>query len=107
MKKQAEKHGLPLPHYAMEGDSLVLTIYRSKAAATAALGKDVMERLSKAERAGWEWLATRETTTSTEYAESLKLPYRTAMNHLKRFQDLALLEKTGAGPATEYRIRRL
>jgi len=49
LKKHAEKLGLPLPTYSMEGDSLVLTIYRSKAAATLALGKDVMESLSKAE----------------------------------------------------------
>ena len=49
LKKHAEKLGLPLPTYSMEGDSLVLTIYRSNAAATLALGKDVMESLSKAE----------------------------------------------------------
>jgi len=54
LKKHAEKLGLPLPTYSMEGDSLVLTIYRSKAAATSALGKDVIERLSKAEWARLE-----------------------------------------------------
>lgn len=106
LKKYAEELGLPLPTYSMEGDSLVLTIYRSKASATATLGKDVLESLSKSERMGWQWLATRETTSSSEYAESLTLPYRTAMNHLKRFQELGLLEKYGAGPATEYRIIR-
>ncbi len=106
LKKQAEELGLPLPSYAMEGDSLVLTIYRSKAAATSALNKNVLDSLSKAERAGWQWLATRETTTSNEYAESQKLPYRTAMNHLKRLQDVGLLEKSGAGRTTEYRIFR-
>jgi hypothetical protein len=37
------------PPAKMEGDSLVLTIYRSKAAATLALGKDVTKSLSKAE----------------------------------------------------------
>lgn len=107
LKKHAETLELPHPSHSMEGDSLVLAIYRSKAAATSALGKDVIESLSQAERAGWEWLATRETTSSAEYAESLKLPYRTAMNHLKRCQDLGLLEEAGAGRATEYRIRRL
>lgn len=106
LKQQAEKLGLPLPSYSIEGDSLVLTIYRSKAAATATLGRYVIDSLSKSERAGWEWLATRDSVTSTEYAKSLKLPYRTAMNHLKRFQDLGLLEKSGAGRATDYRVRR-
>ena len=106
LKKHAEKLGLPLPTYSMEGDSLVLTIYRSKAAATSALGKDVIERLSKTERAGWEWLATRETTFSSEYASAIEVPNRTALNHLKRFTDLELLEKTGSGPATQYRVIR-
>ena len=94
LKAQAEELGLPLPSYTMEGDSLVLTIYRSKAAATSALRPDVVERMSPAERAGWEWLATREKTTSSEYAAARELPYRTAMNHLKRFQELRLLEKS-------------
>ena len=106
LKAQAEKLVLPLPSYTMEGDSLVLTIYRSKAAATSALGKDVIENLSKAERAGWEWLATRETTSSNEYATAMEVPNRTALNHLKRFTSLRLLEKTGSGPTTQYRVIR-
>lgn len=106
LKKQAKELGLPLPSYSMEGDSLVLTIYRSKAAATSALSKDVIESLSKSERIGWGWLATRETTSSTEYATAMTVPNRTALNHLKRFTDLKLLEKTGSGPTTQYRVIR-
>lgn len=106
LKKHAQNLGLPLPNYSMEGDSLVLTIYRSKAAATSTLGKDVIERLSKAELAGWEWLATKETTSSTEYETAMAIPNRTALNHLKRFTNLKLLQKTGSGPATQYRVIR-
>lgn len=106
LKQHAEKLGLPLPSYSMEGDSLVLTIFRNKAAAILALGKDVMDSLSKAELAGWEWLAGRETTSSTEYASAMKVPNRTALNHLKRFSDLKLLEKIGSGPKTQYRVLR-
>ncbi|MCB1674938.1 MAG: hypothetical protein KDI01_01520, partial [Halioglobus sp.] len=106
LKKHAEELGLPLPSYSMEGDSLVLTIYRSTTAAILALGAEVVERLSKAERAGWEWLATRETTSSKEYASFLGVANRTALNHLKRFTELGLLEKTGSGPTTQYRVLR-
>lgn len=106
LKRHAEELGLPLPSYTMEGDSLVLTIYRSRAAATSALGKDIIKSLSKADRVGWEWLATRETTTSPEYASAVNVPNRTALNHLKRFTDLKLLEKTGSGPTTQYRVIR-
>jgi hypothetical protein len=106
LKQQAEKLGLPLPSYSMEGDSLVLTIYRSKAAAATVLGKEVLASLSKSERAGWEWLATKETTSSTEYAVAMAVPNRTALNHLKRLTDLKLLAKTGSGPTTQYRVVR-
>jgi ATP-dependent DNA helicase RecG len=102
----ATKHGLPLPKYAFDGLYLNLTIYRHAQAAVQALGAAVLDRLSKSERFGWVWLATKETMTSTEYAEALRLPYRTAMNHLRRFQELGLLEKTGSGRATEYKILR-
>lgn len=106
LKKHAEKLGLPLPRYAMEGDYLALTIYRSKAAATATLQESVLDNLSKTERVGWEWLATREQASAIEYAEAIGVPKRTALNHLKRFTELGLLQKTGAGPATVYRVIR-
>lgn len=106
LKKHAKNLGLPLPSYSMEGDSLVLTIYRSKAAATATLSQDVIETLSKSERAGWEWLVTREKATSSDYASAMALPKRTALNHLKRFTTLNLLQKTGSGPSTLYQVIR-
>lgn len=106
LKQHAEKLGLPLPSYTMEGDYLVLTIFRSKAAAVSALSQDIFEQLSKAEQAGWEWLATREQASSSEYAAAMGIPNRTALNHLKRFTELKLLEKTGSGPATIYRVVR-
>ncbi|MCP9820781.1 hypothetical protein KBZ18_14950 [Synechococcus sp. Cruz-9H2] len=106
LKKHAEVLGLPLPSYSMEGDSLVLTIYRSKTAATAVLSQDIIDSLSKSERAGWEWLVTRETATSSDYATAMALPKRTALNHLKRFTTLNLLQKSGSGPSTLYQVIR-
>ena len=106
LKRQAESLGLPLPSYSMEGDLLVLKIYRSKGAATSVLGRDILDSLSKAELAGWEWLSTKEKATSTEYAAAMKIPNRTSLHHLKRFTDIGLLQKTGAGRATVYRILR-
>jgi ATP-dependent DNA helicase RecG len=100
----AAKYGLPVPKYAFDGLYLNLTIYRHVQAAVAALGQAVLKKLSKSERSGWEWLATKATMTSTEYAKAMKLPYRTAMNHLRRFQQLGMLEKTGSGRTTEYKI---
>lgn len=106
LKRLAEERGLPRPSYSMEGESLVLTIYRSKAAAVSTLPQDVVSNLSQAERLGWEWLSTREGTTSGEYAKAMDLAYRTAMHQLQKFQELGLLDKLGAGPKTSYRIRK-
>ncbi len=106
LKNGASQAGLPLPSYRWEDPYLVLTLYRTAESAMQGLGAEVLESLSKAEREGWRWLATKEATTSTAYAQAMKLPYRTAMNHLQRFQKIGLLEKVGSGPATEYRVRR-
>jgi ATP-dependent DNA helicase RecG len=102
----ASKYGLPLPKYAFDGVYLNLTIYRNKSAAVWALPREVVESLSKSERAGWEWLSTQEETTSSQYSAAVKIPNRTALRQLKRFTDLGLLRRTGSGPATVYYIIR-
>ena len=107
MKARAEATGLPLPRYTWKDPYLVLTIYRSPAAAVRGLGDEVLEGLSKAERVGWEWLATKQTVTSVEYADAIRIPNRTALNHLKHFSELGLVRKLGLGPATRYEVIRL
>ena len=102
LKEQAENHGLPLPEYAKEGDSLVLTIYRTTEAAMESLGRDVLESLNSSERKGWEFMANRTGTTQSEYARELDVTARTAQRHLAHFVELRLLRKVGSGPATEY-----
>jgi len=105
LKLQAEKLSLPLPTFAMEGDYLVLTIYRSKAAATATLGKELLEELSKTQRVGWEWLAGRTGATQAEYAKAMGITARTAQRHLKKFVELGLLRKVGASSSTSYEVK--
>lgn len=106
LKQQAEKLGLPLPSYSMEGDCLVLTIYRSKAGAVAGLRPEVRENLNDDERKGWEFLTTKPSVTRREYAEQLGFDDRKAQRHLKRFVELGLLRKVGASSSTEYEVRK-
>ena len=105
LKRHAERLGLPLPTYAMEGDYLALTIYRSKSSAVTALGKEVLEKLSKAEKAGWQWLAARTGTTQAEYAKSMGITTRTAQRHLKKLVELGLLRRVGASSSTRYEVQ--
>lgn len=106
LKSVPAQHGLPLPKYSFEDPYLVLTLYRSAASAEAALDPGVLQALSKTERAGWQWLATKESATSGEYATAMRVPNRTALNHLKHLTELGLLERAGAGPTTRYRVVR-
>lgn len=100
----AAKHGLPVPRYSFDGLYLNLTIYRDAKAALGSLGEAVLNKLSKSERAGWEWLAKKGSAKSSEYAAGMKVDERTARRHLNQFLKLGLARKIGASTSTEYEI---
>lgn len=106
LRDRAKELNLPVPRFLWNDPYVVLTLYRSREAAGRSLPEDVLKSLSKAEKKGWEWIATRQVLTSGEYVEAMEIPYRTAMNHLGRFVELGLLEKVGSGKATEYKNRK-
>ncbi len=106
MKMKASDAGLPLPKFSWEDPYIVLTLYQSVVSAARMMAPDVFEELSASERKGWEWLSLRENTTTTEYAAAMRIPGRTALNHLKRFVDLGLLRRVGAGRASRYEVVR-
>lgn len=102
LKRQAEKLDLPLPRFAMEGNYLTLTIFRSRKAASATLDEAILQLLSKTEKSGWEFLSRHTGTTQNEYAKIIGVTARTAQRHLAHFVELGLLRRVGMGPATEY-----
>jgi len=106
LKLRATQVGLPLPGFTWEAPYLILTLYRSTVSAERTLARETLASLSKAERSGWQWLATKDTITSAEYTAAMEVPNRTALNHLKRFTRLGLLQRTGSGPATQYKVIR-
>lgn len=101
LKQRAEQLGLPLPTYSMEGDSLVLTIYRTVDAAAEGLGP-VLQKLTSEERKGWGFISGRTRTTQNEYAKHFEVTSRTAQRHLTHFVELGLLRRIGRGRAIEY-----
>ncbi len=106
MRSRASAAGLPLPSYAYRAPYVVLTLYREAVAAMPESGRDILAQLSEAERAGWDWLATRDLVTTAEYEKVLEVPNRTAKNHLKKLTELGLLKRVGAGRATRYEVVR-
>jgi Fic family protein len=65
-----------------------------------------LQTLSKAEIIGWEWISKRDSVRTVEYGEAMKLPNRTAKNHIQKMKKLGLLKMTGAGRATRYEVIR-
>jgi ATP-dependent DNA helicase RecG len=106
LKGQAQRLNLPLPTFALAGDYLVLRIYRSRESAVSTLPSEIRERLSKSELAGWVWISKRNSVATSEYEEAMKLPNRTAKNHIQKLTKLGLLKMTGAGKATRYEVIR-
>ena len=95
---------LPLPRFTYQDPYLILTIFRTKEAVTDTLDSKVLEALNEKERKGWQWLATKGRTKSSQYAKSMQVEDRTARRHLNRFVELGLVRKTGSGPSTEYEV---
>ena len=104
MRTKATEAGLPLPKFSFNDPYLDLKLYRTAEAATEELPRETLEKLSKSERKGWEWLALRDVVTAAEYETEMGIPRRTALNHMKTFVDLGFLKKEGAGSATSYRV---
>ena len=99
------KYGLPLPKYSFDGVYLNLTIYRHKDATVRTLPPSILRSLSKSERDGWAWLASKGSAKSSEYAGAIGGDERTARRHLNHFVELKLLTKVGSGPSTQYRLK--
>jgi ATP-dependent DNA helicase RecG len=104
LRNRAEQLGLPLPRYAWEDPYLVLTLFRNPEAAARTLTPEVLASLTGAEQKGWQWLATKGRTKSSQYAKAMQVEDRTARRHLNHFLELGLVKKAGSGPSTEYEV---
>ena len=106
MKSRALSAGIPLPSYSYKAPYVTLSLFKEATAAIPVAAGDASRQLSDAEQKGWAWLVTRETVTTAEYQEAMRLPNRTAKNHLKKLTRLGLLRMVGAGRATHYEVMR-
>lgn len=104
LRDRAKELGLPRPQYTWNDPYLVLTLYRSVESATKALSEKTLKTLSKSEKNGWQWLATRGKAKSSEYAEAIGVEPRTAQRHLGHFEELGIVKKTGSGPSQAYEV---
>ena len=54
-----------------------------------------------------DFVVTMGRVTSADVADILRVPKRTAQAKLKRLEDINVLEKQGAGPATYYAVHKI
>lgn len=106
MKASAEQAGLPLPRYSWEDPYLVLTIYRSAAAAVTLLSPAIRSRLNADEESAWEFAAGREFVTASMLMQKMDFEERKAQRVLKRLVEAGLLRRAGRGRATRYEVVR-
>jgi ATP-dependent DNA helicase RecG len=106
LKREAEKLGLPLPSYSMEGDYLVLTIYRSPASSLVDLAPQIFARLNRDERTAWQFMVGRESLTSSELMAAMRFDERKAQRVLKKLLDIGLVGRSGKGRSTRYEVIR-
>jgi ATP-dependent DNA helicase RecG len=104
MKARASDVGLPLPRYAWENPYLILTLYRNAEAATTVLPVAVRDSLNDDERISWEFIASRQSVTSSELMDRLGFDERKAQRILRKLTDATLLRRVGRGPATRYEV---
>lgn len=104
MKSRSVNAGLPLPRYAWGNPYLILTLFPSRAGAVSVLPPEVRSRLNDSERVGLQWLSTRGSANTPEYANAMNVDDRTGRRHLQHFVKLGLVRVRGAGRATRYEV---
>ncbi len=105
LREKALENGLPRPKYEWRNPYLILTIFLTSEAAVSVLPNDVLEKLSGREKDGWQWLASLGFVGAKDYAEKFGIDRRTALRHLKRFEEFGLIVKVGTGSATRYEVK--
>ncbi len=106
MRNGAEQAGLPLPKYSWDDPYLVLTLFRSAAAAVRDLSPEVLDRLNADEKASWQFIVGREFVTSAALMKQMGFDERKAQRVLRKLQDAGLLRRAGRGRATRYEVVR-
>lgn len=104
LKSLPEKFNLPLPQYSFEDPFLVLTFPRSFEVVKSVSGNEALGELNDEELRGYEFIRMESEITKKEYAKHFKYSDRQAERHLKKFTELGLIERKGAGPSTYYEI---
>jgi ATP-dependent DNA helicase RecG len=107
LKSLNRDFSLPLPEYTFTDPLLILTFPRNMAAVRTVSILPGIDQLSAEEIKGYEFIKSREMTNRKEYELEFDLNTKTAERQIKKMVDLHLVEKTGAGRNTGYKVTPL
>ena len=106
LKTKAQEKGLPLPRYLFNDPYLDLEIFANTEALPDSVSSEVIDRLNEDEKAAWQYITTRETTSSAELMERTGYDQRKVQRILRKLVDLDLIQRIGSGPATRYKVKQ-
>ena len=100
-----KKFDLPIPKFTMNDPFLTLTFPRTSEGVKAVIDNPAIENLDKDELGYLELFRNQEFITKSEFVAFTSLPERSAQRVLKEWVENDLIETTGAGRGTKYRLR--
>jgi len=101
-KSIREKYSYPLPKYSFKEPYLSLSFPRTQDAAIDLVSSKAIDQLDKDELTALEVFRTNKSLSKSEFVELTGLAARTAERLLKKFSDLDLVRRKGAGRSTIY-----
>lgn len=92
-----EKFDLPLPVISYQKSNLIVTFPRTTDVIKK-FGEDSINKLSKEELAGYEWIRSHGEISAKEYTLKFGITPRTTSRHLGKMLELSLLKTNGENP---------
>jgi predicted HTH transcriptional regulator len=103
-KSLRDKHHLPLPIIDYDGSNVIVTFPRTVDAVKEISDKEFIDKLSKAELAGYDFVKSRKEVSRKEYAVHFNLSDKVAGNQLRKMRNLDLIGDNGEPPkSNKYR----
>lgn len=104
-KSLNKESGLPIPKYSMKDPFLTLTFPRTKEGLKSVIDAPAIESLNNDELGYFELFRKQELVSKSDFVKYTSLPERSAQRILKEWVDIELIESTGAGRGTKYKLR--
>lgn len=103
MRDSLVNYGLPPPEFDIESGYFVVTFFgRKREPGIIEIAPELLAKLDKVDKNLLDLVLSKRRISSSECVKNFKLSERTARRHLRKLEELGLIEKRGGGTATHY-----